>query len=190
MKYRSHRKQPISYLVTVFVTLLLCQHIASADAHTVAPESVKISYIPLLAKFVRWPVATKQKPALQLCIIADGSYTPYLQSLRNEQVGGQRFDIVHSSDLGDKPMCDIAFLSTSSNVTNAGFIDYFGNSPTLTIGDDESFCGAGGTVQLIQRGKRIIFGVNHVLAIERGLNFNSQLLKLVKDVKCEREPQP
>jgi hypothetical protein len=173
-------------LVVAGACLLLCAPLPiSSQESTAAEYRSKANFLATFPSFVDWPESaftSVQSPFL-ICVRGDFSFGTSLAELaRRASPHGRRVEVrwVHQDQ--ELRNCHIAFVSRSESKRYTKLLQLLEGIGVLTVGETESFLGAGGAVSFYFEHETLQFEVNLIAADTAHLKISSRLLALARHV--------
>jgi hypothetical protein len=178
-------------LVVVAACLLVCAALPVCSQESRAAEyRSKANFLATFPSFVDWPESaftSVQSPFL-ICVRGDFSFGTSLAELaRRASPHGRRVEVrwVHKDE--DLRSCHIAFVSHSESKRYAKLLQLLEGTGVLTVGETESFFGAGGAINFSFDHETLQFEVNLIAADAAHLKISSRLLALARHVVGKAE---
>jgi TonB family protein len=167
------------------LTLLSLQLLAPGQQQNATEDQVKAAYLFNFAKLAEWPRIALPDASSPLVIgVRGGGDDEFLNVLR-AVIGGK---IVGAHRLVVKPInseeamksCQIVFFRVSERKHTQAAIEGLRQAGVLLVGEDESFLGQGGMINLVKAHGRIHFEVNPDALDRSEIHFSSKILALAK----------
>ena len=178
----AHRSMPL----VAAICLLVCAALPVCSQEARASEyRSKANFLTTFPSFVDWPESaftSAQSPFL-ICVRGDFSFGTSLAELaRRASPHGRRVEVrwVHQDQ--ELRSCHIAFVSRSESKRYAKLLQFLEGTGVLTVGETESFLGAGGAVSFYFEHETLQFEVNLIAADTAHLKISSRLLALARHV--------
>jgi hypothetical protein len=111
---------------------------------------VKAAFIYNFARFIEWPAdafASDQSPFVIAVIGTDPFNGGLEQAVAGKLVGNRRVEIRHFDSVDKIGACQILFVPTTDDDTEAGIVQKINNNHVLTIGESENFGTRGGSLR-------------------------------------------
>lgn len=139
-------------------------------------RAVRAAFVFNLTKYVSWPGAHQR---LVIGVLGDANIGAALkQVLDGKSSDGRPISVVlhpADSDLGN---CDVLYIAGLPAPAVRSILNRTASKSVLTVGDNDQFVRAGGTVALVRAGDQIQIEVNLEALRSRQLDMSSRLLKL------------
>jgi hypothetical protein len=159
----------------LFLSLTLAATVWPAAAQDVTLEyRVKAAYLYNFVKFVDWPAAARTGP-LTLCVAGRNPFGDVLaDTIRGESIDGRPLAtrVVADAD----PSCPVVFIP--GGVAAGPFLSAARGTPTLTVGETDSFLMQGGIIAFVADGRTVRFAISTDAAAQAKLTISSRLLRL------------
>jgi hypothetical protein len=176
------------------ILLLLCASviapIASARDEVVSREyQVKAAMICNFAQFVEWPheAFDSESSPLVIQIVGENPFGNVLEQLAaTKQINGRSIVVKYTDSLDKIGKCQVMFISASEQSNLPVILDKVKSQPVLTLGETDSFPGAGGMIRFFQADGKVHFEVNLSAAEAAHLKISSKLLKLARIFQKQR----
>lgn len=150
---------------------------------------VKAGFLFNFAKYVEWPAEAFASGTAPISIGILGS-DPFGEELdrilKSKTVKERSFSIVRFREAGDLKQCHILFIARSERTRVADILRQTESWPVLSVGEDEGFARAGGTVNILIQKDVPRLEVNLEAAEKSRLTINSKLLKIATLVKTAK----
>lgn len=149
---------------------------------------LKTAFLYNIAKFVEWPdgVSPKSSDPLTLCVAGD-AFGSSIDSLEGKEVRGHPITIRKNVSRSSIKTCHVLFFSNEEVPGLAAALNDLKNSAVLTVCDSPGCAERGLMINLRLIDNKVSIEVN-LEAIQRTpLKVSSQLLKLARLVKNERD---
>ena len=160
-----------------------CWPSAAAALPAGSEYQVKAAFLYNFLKFVDWPADGAGPPAtICLGILGRDPFGDALEAVKGNSAKGRKVVVLHFRSLEEVRGCDLLFVCASEKRHLPEILKLARNGHTLTVGDQEGFCQAGGMINLVTLEKRIGFEVNVAAANRAKLRLSSQLLKLARNL--------
>lgn len=177
-------------LVAAAACLLSCATLPLCSQESKAEYRSKAAFLATFPSFVDWPesaFASVDSPFL-ICVRGDFSFGTSLAELaRGASPHGRRVEVrwVHKDQ--ELRICHIAFISRSESKRYAKLLQILEGTGVLTVGETESFLGAGGAISFSFEHETLQFEVNLIAAETAHLKISSRLLALARHVVTRAE---
>ncbi len=155
-------------------------------------HQVKAAFLYNFAKFVEWPPA-RFESALTPFVIGILGEDPFGadldQTIKGKTVEGRPILVVRLRSDGPIPPCHLIFVSNSEQKRLRTVLDSLKNTGTLTVGESDRFCPAGGMIGFKMASNKVRFEINSFASQKEGLKISSKLMTVALHVytKIERE---
>ena len=179
---RSRRSGGSAARVLVVLGILLggCCWAAGAQAAN-SEYQVKAAFLYNFMKFVEWPGdGAGSSGTLTIGILGKDPFGEAIDEVRGKTAKGRRIVVLHLHGVEELKECDLLFVCASERGRLPQILKALQNARTLTVGDQDGFCQAGGMVNLVFVKNRVGFEVNRAAASRARLRVSSQLLKLAR----------
>tara|TARA_R110001592_G_scaffold175308_1_gene414320 strand:- start:1759 stop:2310 length:552 start_codon:yes stop_codon:yes gene_type:complete len=145
-------------------------------------QDIKAAYLYNFMKFITWPIDEHQNQ-FNLCVIGDDPVTEKLKMLDSRPIHKQSLHVEHFYTLNSDTTCHVVFIGESEKKFTEKIINFYANTPTLTVSSMEGFVHKGGMIGFITLGNIIRFDINLKQAKETQLSISSKLLELANQVE-------
>lgn len=174
------RNRSRALLTATLLWIPLFLHASFGFAKT--EQDIKAAYLYNFMKFIAWPGLEDQRE-FKLCVIGDDPVNENLKKLDSRPIHKLNLHVEHfyTTELATK--CDVVFVGESEKKFTKKIIDFYSNTPTLTISSMENFVHKGGMIGFITLGNIIRFDINLKQAKETQLSISSKLLELANQVE-------
>lgn len=158
--------------------LVLLAIAAPERAAAQTQEEARAIFLYNFAKFVEWPESAFAAPTtpVTIAIVGDRGVAEALERyVKGRNANGR--DIV-VRDLDSPEGCEgshIVFVGAERHA--AAVIELVRGKPILTVGQEEAFLKAGGTIRLFARGPKVLCAINLKAADAAGLKLGDKLVK-------------
>lgn len=121
---------------------------------------------------------------LVICVLGRTTISETLKQLAQTPVEGRSVDLRLFRAAEQAHACDLIFVARSETVRLDQHLSSFAAWPAVTVSDIPGFAAAGGMVEFALRGDGpgLSILINRGAALERGLEFSAQLLRLARIV--------
>ncbi|MEY2632856.1 MAG: hypothetical protein RIR00_1510 [Pseudomonadota bacterium] len=149
--------------------------------------AVKAAFVYNFAKFVEWPpeVLYASGQTLNLCLVGprDG-FLNALTTLDGKVAQGKEIRVRAATLRADTLRgCQMLALAEGELRQLEDILRLAGNTPLLTISENERFAELGGIIALVVSDNRVQFEINVDAAQRVNLRLSSQLLKLARNTR-------
>jgi hypothetical protein len=141
---------------------------------------VKAAFLFNFLKFTEWPDTSSA--TICLGVLGKDPFGDGLEALRGKTAKGRKVVIARFGRVEDAKDCDVLFIAESERGRLPHVLKSLQGSRTLTVGDQEGFCEAGGMINLVSARNKVGFEINVAAANRARLRISSQLLKLARNV--------
>ena len=180
----------VGSVVTLFhlapVCLLLMAVFAKAAHAQQVPDEykVKAAFVFHFAQLIQWPLTgASGTPSIDVCAFSDEPWLPELQSVLDGKSAANRTIRVRVLTQSQNPEgCDVLFLGRSQVRRQLELLRALHGSPTLTVGETDSFLSEGGIIRFRLSEDRVRFDINLAGAELCHLKISSRLLLLATNV--------
>ena len=165
------------------LAILALQLLAFGQAQNATEDQVKAAYLLNFAKLAQWPYALPDGPS-PLVIGVSGGDEEFMNVLKAVIAG----KIIGTHPLLAKPVnsetemksCHIVFFRASERKHTQAAIERLAPAGELLVGEDESFLGQGGMINLVRDHGSIRFEVNSEALDRSQIRFSSKILAMAK----------
>ncbi len=162
---------------------LLALHLAVVGQQNVTEDQVKAAYLLNFAKLAEWPGGALFGPS-GLIIGVSGGDEEFLNILKavvaGKTIGPHPVVVRLVSSVEDMKSCQIVFFRAPEREHAQAAIGRLAAAGVLLVGEDESFLGQGGMINLVRDHGRVRFEVNSDALDRSGIHFSSKILALAK----------
>jgi hypothetical protein len=146
-------------------------------------NQLKAAFVFNFGKFVEWPEhALAGKTTLIICIVASDEIAHALGALvAGKTVNGRDVNVLALRPADNAMSCQILFIGRKAGKETKALLDG-AREAVLTVGEEDSFAGQGGILNLLNENNKIRFQVNQEAAARAGLKISSKLLALAQIV--------
>ncbi len=172
-------------------TLLLAAGAGGGAGSQASEYELKAALIHKFVKYVEWPAQRFSDKSAPVVIGVFG-HDPFGEildrTLEGKKHGDRSFEILRLKDLEELGRCHILFLPEQEKGQEKRVLQATAGRGVLLVGEFEGFAAHGGAINFyIEEEKHIRFEINPEAAKDEGLTISSNLLKLARIVKDERE---
>lgn len=146
---------------------------------TFAETEVRASYLYNFAKYTEWPESGREN--FSICALNDEPLARALKGLEGKDVGKKRLSVAHLSSLASVRECQILFIGSADTYRLDKILDTLGNAPTLTVSSAPVLDRV--NIVLVLDNNRMVFDVNLEAYRRAGLQPNSTLLRLARQIR-------
>ena len=171
--------------LTLLLGLALLAFPVPARGQVQAPEDqVKAAYLLNFAKLGEWPRGALPDGPLPLVVGVSGGDAAFLDVLKavvsGKAVGSHALLVKSVSSEEDMKACHIVFFRGSDKKRIQTTIAGLTRAGVLLVGEDESFLGQGGMINLIRDHGSVRFEVNADALDRSQIHFSSKIMALAK----------
>jgi len=163
---------------------LALQPLANAQPRKTTEDEVKAAYLVNFAKLAQWPRQVLPDGRSPLVIGVSGGDNGLLDVLKTVVAGrliGTHPLVVKPASSGkDRQSCHIVFFRASERKHIQAAIEGMPQTGVLLVGEDESFLGQGGMINLVLEHGSIRFEVNSDALDRSEIHFSSKMLAMAK----------
>ncbi|UFS69225.1 YfiR family protein [Geomonas sp. RF6] len=163
-------------LMGLFVSRAPAEETSAASA-----PQVKAAFLYNFLKFTEFPDAPASG-TICLGVLGKDTFGDALDGVRGKTARGRKVVIARFRRVDEVKECDVLFISESEKGRLPHVLRALQGTHTLTVGDQEGFCEAGGMINLISSRNKVGFEVNVGAANRARVRISSQLLKLARSV--------
>jgi TonB family protein len=170
--------------LAIGLALLAFQLLAPGQQQNVTEDQVEAAYLFNFAKLAEWPRFALPDASSPLVIGVSGGDDEFLHVLKAVVAGkivGAHILVVKpiNSEEGMKS-CQIVFFRASERKHTQAAIEGLRQAGVLLVGEDETFLGQGGMINLVKVHGRIHFEVNPDALDRSEIHFSSKILALAR----------
>ncbi len=147
-------------------------------------DQVKAAYLLNFAKLAEWPRTALPDGPSALTIGVSGGDEEFLAILKavaaGKTVGPHPLVVRRISSEENMRSCQIVFFRAGEKEHAQAAIEGLARSGVLLVGEDESFLGQGGMINLVRDHGRVRFEVNSDALDRSEIHFSSKILALAK----------
>lgn len=183
--YRDARGVAMLFRIASACLLLMAIFAKAAHAQQVPDEyKVKAAFVFHFAQLIQWPITGgSSTPSIDVCAFSDEPWLPELQSVLDGKTAANRTIHVRVLTQSQNPEgCDVLFLGRSQVRRQLELLRALHGSPTLTVGETDSFLPEGGIIRFRLNEDRVRFDINLAGAESCHLKISSRLLLLATNV--------
>jgi hypothetical protein len=158
---------------------------SAAQAVRASEYQVKAVFLFNFAQFVDWPaeVFPASDTPLVICVLGDDPFGGALdQTVRDERLGGRRFQVRRYQSVDEIKTCHILFISRSEADRPQAILAGLNHRPILTVSDADRFAARGGMIRFVSDRNRIRLQLNLAAAEAAHLTISSKLLRVAEIV--------
>jgi hypothetical protein len=146
-------------------------------------EQVKAVFLFNFTKYVAWPAAALEAPAIRICVVAPPQF---LQTVKNavagETVDGRPLAAESPAAPEDARGCHILYVSQADRNRMQAWLAAVRGTPVLTVVDDAAMTNDV-VIALVRDQNRVRFDVNRQVAGQQGISVSAKLLRVARRVK-------
>jgi hypothetical protein len=166
--------------------LILAAVLFAADRPACAQseDGVKAAFLYNFAKFTEWPGAAFADASAKITVGFVGGTAladTFSQAITGKNANGREFDVKKLGGAADATGCHIVFVGDAGQA--GAVVVATKGKPVLTVGEGDSFTGAGGMIGFIKDGAKVVFELNLEPAGAAGLKVDAKLKGVAKSVK-------
>ena len=166
------------------LALLALQLLALAQQQNASEDQVKAAYLFNFAKLAEWPHHALPDGSSSLVIGVSGGDEEFLDVLKaviaGKIIGSHPLLVKSISSEKDMKTCQIVFFRASERKHIQAAIEGLAQAGVLLVGEDESFLGQGGMINLAREHGTIRFEVNSEALDRSEIHFSSKILTMAK----------
>ena len=147
---------------------------------------LKAAFIYNFARFIEWPseAFNSADAPFVIAVVGTDPFTGALeQAVSGKVVGARRVEIRHFDSVDKIGPCQILFVPTTDDETEAAIIEREKDGHVLTVGESENFETNGGCLRFFTQDNKIRFEINTDVTDQAQLRISSKLLKLARIFK-------
>jgi len=168
-------------LPRAILLLLLPLLAGTAVAAEPAPEyQLKSAFLYHFATFIAWPQNLGQ--SLTLCVAAPHDAIKYFLPLQGKPVGAMKVAVRNLAAGESAAGCRILFVTDAESGDFDDWLSEVGDQQVLTVAESQRWLKKGVVMDLMLEDQRVVFDVNMEAAQAEGLEINSKLLRLARNV--------
>ena len=166
------------------VALVICMAMTSPSysyASISSQSKAKAVFIFKFYKYIQWN-ATKSNT---LCVYGQNPFGSVLDLIADKTSSKQKYNIQYVKSISELNQCGIVYVGKNVHrkLHDIFAVTNHSESNILTISDIKGFALRGGTIELVDRPKKLAIVLNKKTLDTTGLKANSQLLKMVELIK-------
>jgi len=177
------RRRALRAVLGIGLALLALQLLALGQKPNASEDQVKAAYLLNFAKLAEWPHALPDAPS-PLVIGVSGGDEEFVDVLKavvaGKIIGTHPLLVKVVSSEKDMKSCHIVFFRASERKHTQAAIDGLAQAGVLLVGEDESFLGQGGMINLVRDHGSVRFEVNSDALDRSQIHFNSKILAMAK----------
>jgi len=177
------RRRALRAVLGIGLALLALQLLALGQKPNASEDQVKAAYLLNFAKLAEWPHALPDAPS-PLVIGVSGGDEEFVDVLKavvaGKIIGTHPLLVKVVSSEKDMKSCHIVFFRASERKHTQAAIDGLAQAGVLLVGEDESFLGQGGMINLVRDHGSVRFEVNSDALDRSQIHFSSKILAMAK----------
>ena len=160
-------------VLVLALSFALMHSTTRADPAVPLEYQVKAAFLINFVKFLEWP-DSQTKSGIRLCILGNDPFGSKLEDLAAAKGGDIKVDVLRFAKGREAvaAQCHLLFRSFAALAQGA---DTFTQSPTITVGEDDSTA----LINLVIVDGKVRFHVDQSGIENRGIKVSSKLMKLV-----------
>jgi len=166
------------------LVFLALQLLALGQQRNASEDQVKAAYLFNFAKLAEWPrqfTLDGTSPLVIGVIGGDDNFLDVLKAIVAGKIIGTHVVVLRAvNSEKDMRSCRIVFFRASESKHTQAAIEGLGQAGVLLVGEDESFLGKGGMINLVREHGSIRFEVNSDALDRSEIHFSSKILALAK----------
>jgi TonB family protein len=175
----------VALVIALRIVLILCLfQLPALTQQNASEDQVKAAYLLNFAKLAEWPrraMPDGSSPVVICVIGGDPSFLDVLKAVVAGKIVGPHPVAVKSvSSVENRDSCRIIFFRASEKKHAQAGVEGLAQAGVLFVGEDESFLGQGGMINLVRDHGRIHFEVNAEALDRAEIHFSSRILALAK----------
>ena len=152
---------------------------------------LKAALLHKFVKYVEWPTArfSDASAPIVIGVLGKDPFGEVLERTFGGKKHGERpFELVRFKDVDDGRRCHVLFVPQGERNQEKRLLQAVAGQSVLVVGESSGFAARGGTINFyIEDEKHLRFEINADAAKAEGLAISSNLLKLARIVRDERE---
>jgi hypothetical protein len=152
---------------------------------------LKAALLHKFVKYVEWPKArfTDASAPIVIGVLGKDPFGDILErTFAGKKHGERPFELVRFKDVEHAPRCHVLFVPQEERGQEKRLLQAVAGRSVLVVGESSGFAARGATINFyIEEEKRLRFEINADAAKAEGLAISSDLLKLARIVRDERE---
>jgi TonB family protein len=177
-------RSPSRTALGIGLAFLALQLLAPGQQQNASEDQVKAAYLFNFAKLAEWPRQALPDGASPLVIGVSGGDEEFLDVLKAVVAGkiiGTRLVVIKPvSSEKEMKSCRIVFFRASERKHIRAAIEGLDQAGVLLVGEDESFLGQGGMINLVREHGSVRFEVNSDALDRSEIHFSSKILAMAK----------
>jgi TonB family protein len=177
-------RPPTRAALGIGLAFLALQLLAPGQQQNASEDQVKAAYLFNFAKLAEWPRQSSLDSTSPLVIGVSGGDEDFLDVLKVVVAGkiiGTRLVVIKPvSSEKDMKSCRIVFFRASGRKHTQAAIEGLDQAGVLLVGEDESFLGKGGMINLVREHGSVRFEVNSDALDRSEIHFSSKILAMAK----------
>ena len=150
---------------------------------------LKAGFLFNFAKYVEWPADAFAKPEspIIVAVVGPDPFGADLEKvLKGKTAKGRPLAIERFREAAEVARCHILFVPRSESSRLPDIMKRLAGRPTLTVGEDQAFCKAGGALNILVERERARLEANPDAAERAKLTIDTKLLRAATIVKAEK----
>jgi TonB family protein len=187
-----NESRPSRGALRIVLVLLALQLVALGQRQNATEDEVKAAYLLNFAKLAEWPSRALPVGPLPLVIGVSGGDEEFLNVLKavvgGKTIGTHLLVVTPVDPEKDMKSCHIVFFRASERKRAQAAIEGLAQAGVLLVGEDESFLGQGGMINLVRDRGSVRFEVNPDALDRSQIHFNSKILAMAKSAYGSSPP--
>ena len=168
----------------IVLVLLALQLVALGQRQNATEDEVKAAYLLNFAKVAEWPSRALPVGPLPLVIGVSGGDEEFLNVLKavvgGKTIGTHLLVVTAVNSEKDMKSCHIVFFRASERKHAQAATEGLAQAGVLLVGEDESFLGQGGMINLVRDHGSVRFEINPDALDRSQIHFSSKILAMAK----------
>jgi len=173
----------VCFLVKMMLFLFIALPAVSPGADTPQEYRVKAGFVLNFPLFAELPKRRENGSPFTICIIGDTPLEGALALAKGKRIGNNPLVIELINDSDQMEPCRVLFIAPTERYRLQPLLAEAGSRGILTVSDMRDFVRMGGMIGLVTVNSRITFELNQTAARKASISFDTQLLKLARDVR-------
>lgn len=174
------RKHPLLFEIVLIMCLPFFLHASTGFAKT--EQDIKVAYLFNFIKFIAWP-SFEAEQSFQLCVIGSDPVNDKILQLNGRPIHNLSLQVNYLAKPDENILCHVVFVGDSEKKFVRDIVQFYADTPTLTVSSAENFVTHGGMIGFITLGNIIRFNINLKQAKATQLSISSKLLELANQVE-------
>ncbi|WP_246344885.1 YfiR family protein [endosymbiont of Lamellibrachia barhami] len=162
------------------ILLLVISWSAPAWSEKIPEYRMKAAFLYNFATFTEWP--SNGHDTFSFCIYGEDPFGDHLDLVKGKLIGDRPITVRQAKNSDALNDCQLVFISRSAKRKLQQVHDAVKGKPVLTVSDIPDAVHKGVILNMDMRKGRVTFEINLSAARGNGLNLNSKLLRLAKEV--------